>query len=294
LQPDGSLSGTFSMNQMEMPFTAVRNKNTDSTASNGEVARVRAGVAALGKQWNGNVKAETARLYLPLHKNRNNSGIKQMRDVSYGPHAQQKLDLFAPHQGFNDLSPVFVFLHEGEDKIVTGTDELLYGNVARWIARFGGVGINANFRMPREAAWASGAEDVRMVVEWARQNVLPYGGDPNSIIVAMYLFNEKSQPKTGPGVAAAILGSGLFASLPANLVDSYQGKAVPLLMWRAELDPVESGVTELKDKLCRKYGKCPAFVELRGHNHVSTVMSIDSADTSVTDQLIRFYHTAVR
>jgi triacylglycerol lipase len=305
LQPDGSLSGAFSMNQMEMPFTAVRSKDTSKASNaNGEVARVRSGVAALGRRWNATVKAETAKLYLPLHKSHNNSGIKQMRDLSYGPHPQQKLDLFVPDQGFNDLSPVFVFLHEGEDKIVIGTGELLYSNVARWIARFGGVGVNTNFRMPRDAASASGAEDVRMLVEWARGNVLPYGGDPNSIIVigngegavrlASYLFNEKSQPETGPGVAAAVLGSGLFASLPSNLVDRYQGKAVPLLMWTAELDPVESGVTELKDRLCRKYGKCPAFVELRGHNHVSTVMSIDSADTSVTDQLIRFYHTAVR
>jgi acetyl esterase/lipase len=302
LQPDGSLSGAFSMNQMDMPFKAVRSKDTSTAASNGELVRVRAGVAALGKRWNGTVKAETAKLYLPLHKSHNNSGIKQMRNVSYGPDAQQKLDLFAPDQGFNDLSPVFVFLHEGEDKIVTGSDELLYSNVARWIARFGGVGINANFRKRRDAK--SGAADVRMVVEWARKNARPYGGDPNAIILigngegavrlASYLFNEKSQPDSGPGVAAAILGSGLFASLPANLVDSYKGKAVPLLMWSAEFDPVESGVTALKNKLCQKYGKCPAFVELRGHNHVSTVMSIDSADTSVTDQIIRFYHSAVR
>ena len=33
LQPDGSLSGAFSMNQMDMPFTAVRSKDT-SKASN--------------------------------------------------------------------------------------------------------------------------------------------------------------------------------------------------------------------------------------------------------------------
>lgn len=145
---------------------------------------------------------------------------------------------------------------------------------------------------------------MRMVVEWARKNVPPYGGDPNAIIVigngegavrlASYLFNEKSQPDSGPGVAAAILGSGLFASLPANLIEGYKGKAVPLLMWSAELDPVESRVTELKDKLCQKYGKCPEFVELRGHNHVSTVMSIDSADTSVTDHILRFYHSTIR
>jgi hypothetical protein len=54
---------------------------------------------------------------------------------------------------------------------------------------------------------------------------------------------------------------------------------------------IEAGVAQMYAKLCRKYGDCPAFMQLQGHNHASPVMSIDSADTSVTNALIQFYHS---
>jgi hypothetical protein len=79
-----------------------------------------------------------------------------------------------------------------------------------------------------------------------------------------------------------------------SLIDSYQGMAVPILLWSAELDPVEAGMNELKEKLCGKYGTCPMYALLAGHNHVSQVMSFDSADSSAMGSLIRFYHSAVR
>lgn len=298
----------------------------DSSSPAEDVVRVRAAVAALGTQWNEGVNAETARLYTGLHRGHDNSGIRRIRDVSYGPHAQQKLDLFVPDQGFDELGPVFIFLHGGAptggDKIVAGTGDLLYSNVAKWAARVGGVGINANYRLLPDAKWPSGADDVRMLVDWARRNVAEHGGDPSSIIVlgnavgamhlAGYLFHEPSQLEDGPGIAGAILSSGAFelttdmhpmrlyfgengaSQMPLNLVDGYQGRAIPIFLWSAEYDPIESGVAEMNEKLCRKYGTCPMFVQLAGHNHVSHVMSIDSADTSVTNAIIRFYHSVVR
>jgi triacylglycerol lipase len=291
-----------------------------------DVARVRAAVAALGSEWNEDVNAKTADLYVELHRRHDNSGIRRIRDVSYGPHAQQKLDLFVPNQGFDELGPVFVFLHGGAptggDKIVAGTDDLLYSNVAKWAARVGGVGINANYRLLPEAKWPSGADDVRTLIDWTRKNAAEHGGDPSSIIVlanavgamhlAGYLFHEPAQLDDGPGIAGAILSSGAFESttashpmrlyfgehgasqMPLNLVDGYEGKSVPLLLLSAEYDPLESGVAEMNEKLCRKYGACPMFVRLARHNHVSPVMSIDSADTSVTNEIIRFYHSVVR
>jgi hypothetical protein len=53
------------------------------------------------------------------------------------------------------------------------------------------------------------------------------------------------------------------------------------------------GVAELYSKLCRKYRDCPMYAQFQGHNHVSHVMSIDSADTQVADALIRFYRSVV-
>ena len=291
-----------------------------------EVAQVRAGVAALGRQWNEEVGAQTARLYAGIQRQHSLSGIREIRNANFGPNRRQKLDLYFPDQGFDALGPVFVFLHgdaeAASERIGGQAAGALYANAARSLARFGGVGINANYRQSPNAKWPSGADDVREIVAWVRRNVAQYGGDPASIVVlgtgegamhlATYLFRQASQPEDGPEIAAAILGSGTFdpegdryglgryfgskdaAYRPLNLIDTYQGKAVPILMWSAQYDPVESGVTELRDKLCQKYGACPMFVQLAGHNHVSPVMSIDSLDVSVAAVIVQFYHTAVR
>lgn len=290
-----------------------------------EVVRVRAAIAAMGKTWNAQVLAETARLYTGLQRDRPVAGITQMKDLSYGPKKQQKLDLYFPDQGFEQLGPVFIFLHGGADtggdKVLAGTDDLVYSNVARLAARVGGVGINANYRLTRNSKWPAGAEDVRAVIDWAREHVAEHGGDPASILVfangegamhvATYLFDQTLQFADGPRIAGAILASGTLAPdvnskvmrhyfgrdashLPLNLVDSYQGKSVPIMLWSAELDPVESGITELKEKLCRNPETCPTYVRLEGHNHVSHVMSMDTGDMSAMTTIARFYHSAVR
>src|SRR6185369_9655969 len=300
---------------LTLTFTGTLTAQQAPTVAKEDVTRAQAGVAALGRNLNATVLAETARLYLPLHQQRDLSGIKQLRDISYGKHAKQKLDLFVPEQGFSEPGPVFIFLHGGDatggDKTLAGSGGQMFGNVARLAARVGGVGINADYRPVRAHANRTGSpagtEDVRELLEWTHQNIAQHGGDPNAIIVfalgdgaahvAGYLFHQPSQLKEGPGMAGAILVSGTFGSLndrPLNLIDSYEGKAVPISLWSAELDPVQTGITEMKDLLCRKYGKCPMLSELAGHNHVSAVMSLDTADTSTMGYIHQFYHSAVR
>lgn len=273
-----------------------------------DVLRVRNGVAAMGKNWSPEVLAGTAELYTFLLRQRPTAGIRQISNIRYGAHAQQTLDLFVPDQGFDEPGPVIVFLHGGAstggDRVLQGTDGLLYSNVARALARAGGIGINASYRVG--AKWPTGPEDVRRIIEWTRMNAARHGGDPESIIVlghgegavnlAGYLFHQPSQPKDGPGIAGAVLSSGTFAAdqRPLNLIEGYKGRRVPLLLWSAELDPVEAGMTDLRDRLCNHYGGCPDFALLQGHNHASAVMSFDSADMSAMNSLIRFYHSVVR
>jgi triacylglycerol lipase len=290
-----------------------------------DVGAARRDIASFGKEWNPEVSSETAKLYAELHRNIDSSGITQIADVSYGPHAQQKLDLYVPSQGFDEPGPVLVYLHGGAwtggDKIAADSDGFIYANVGRWIARVGGIGVVANYRLLPDAKWPSGADDVRLVLDWVKMNVGEHGGDPNIVIVmgssvgamhlASYLFYAPAQLPGGPGIKAAILASGAFdanteshttrayfgengaANLPLNLVDSYEGPTVPIFLWSAQYDVpfIETGVAEMYAKLCRKYAQCPVFTQLRGHNHASPIMSIDSADTSVTDALIGFYHS---
>jgi hypothetical protein len=158
----------------------------------------------------------------------------------------------------------------------------------------------------RGAALERGAEDLRLVIDWIVANVGPYGGDPGTIVVvansegatvaAAYLFNEEWQAQSGHGVAAAILSSGLFGTLEPEieaLVVDYGGKPVPLALWSAEYDvaDVANGVADLHEILCRKYDGCPWYEQISGHNHVSQLMSLGTADTDVLNRFIRFYHT---
>ncbi|HEX7082175.1 MAG TPA: alpha/beta hydrolase [Gammaproteobacteria bacterium] len=292
-------------------------------------AKARAGVAALGKQWNGEINAATTALYAEVHRAVDASGIRRIADLKYGPHALQSFDLFVPEQGFSEPGPVLVYLHGGGlvrgDKVSPGTDGLIYANVAKFMARAGGIGINANYRLVPDAKWPSGAEDVRLLLAWIKENIARYGGDPGNVLlmgnsagathVATYLFLESEQLDGGPGVRGAILSSGAFDAgdseaarayfgedaaererrAPLGLVDAYQGPAVPLFLWSAEYDPafIETGVAEMYAKLCRKYEDCPMYVQFQGHNHVSHVMSIDSDDTAVTNAMIRFYHSII-
>jgi triacylglycerol lipase len=287
----------------------------------------RMGVAALGKQWNAEVNAETERLYTAVHREVDSTGIQKISDLSYGPDEQQTFDLFVPEGGFSEPSVVLVYFHGGGlvrgDKNTEASDGLIYANVARWIARAGGIGINANYRLVPNAKWPSGAEDIRLLLEWVHENIERYGGDVTNVVlmgnsagaahIATYLFHEPSQLPDGPGISAAILSSGAFGAvpesdaerayfgagedgagrMPLNLVDTYDGERVPTLLWSAEYDvsSIETGVAEMYTKLCRKYEDCPMFAQLQGHNHVSHVMSLDSDDTEVVNVLISFYHT---
>ena len=207
------------------------------------------------------------------------------------------------------------------EKVSAATDNLIYSNIGKYAARVGGIGINADYRLAPEAKWPDGAVDLRMIIQWVKDNVADYGGDPDNIFImgnsagathiATYMFHEASQLPGGPGVKAAILSSGgLGAGSPAyygedaaqraarsplGLVDSYEGEQIPVYLWSAEYDPsnIETSVAEMYAKLCRKYADCPMYTQWQGYNHVSHVMSIDSEDTTITNGIIRFYHEVI-
>jgi len=283
------------------------------------------GVADIGKQWSGEVNTATQALYTPLHRAVDSEGLVLHGDIAYGDHPLQTFDLWVSEYGFREGGPVLIYFHGGGlvrgDKVSAATDNLIYSNIGKFVARMGGIGINANYRLAPEATWPDGAIDLRMIIEWVRANIDEYGGDPENIFimgnsagsthVATYMFHEASQLPDGPGVKAAILSSGGFAAgvpayygedqtiaearSPLGLVDSYEGQRLPVYLWSAEYDPanIETSVAEMYAKLCRKYADCPLYIQWQGYNHVSHVMSIDTQDTTITNGLIRFYHDVI-
>lgn len=291
------------------------------SAPSPEVAAARAGVRELGKQWSGEVNAATTSLYARLQRRADRSDVRAVSDVAYGEHALQTLDIVWPESAGN-IRPVVIYLHGGGfvrgDKSSGAADGLIYANVATFFARHGLVGINANYRLAPEAPWPAGADDVRALLQWWHEHAHDYDGDPNRVFlmgnsagaahVATYLFHSPSQLEGGPGVAGALLSSGAFAAeesdtayygvdsaqcalrAPLGLVDRYAGPMVPMLLWSAELDPpfIERSVAALYAKLCDKLDGCPRFAQFQGHNHVSHVMSLNSADDEVGRLLLDF------
>src|SRR5262249_55072964 len=197
----------------------------------------------LGKQWNESVADATTELYAGLNK-QDATGLKRIADLKYGPDEQQRLDLFVPDGGFSELTTVIAYL--GDESSRGGA------NLGTSAAGVGAIGVVARYRQAPNAEWSTGAEDVRLLLAWLRDNIEPYGGNPHNIVlmghstgavhVATYLFDEASQLPGGPGITAAILGSGAFgegrdlAHTPLALVDGYAGPAVPILLWSAEYD----------------------------------------------------------
>ena len=65
------------------------------------------------------------------------------------------------------------------------------------------------------------------------------------------------------------------------------------ILWSAEFDieGIEAPVAAMYAKLCAKYADCPRFTQFQGHNHVSHVMSINSADDAVGRAVLEFVHS---
>ena len=281
-------------------------------------ARAREGVAEIGRRWDEAAFARTVELYTEVHRGIDWPGVLPSETFQYGSDARQTLALYRPEQEFGEPGPVFLFLHGtglgNGDRVVPGRDGLIYSHLGKLAATAGGIGVSMSYRVGagnaagkgRVVALEQGAEDLRLVIEWIAAKIGAYGGDPNTIVVvansegatvaAGYLFNEQWQMKSGHGVAAAILSSGLFGTLAPEiepLLFGYMGSPVPLALWSAEYDveEVTAGIADLHELLCRKYDGCPWYEQINGHNHVSQLMSLGTADTDVMNRFIRFYHT---
>ena len=65
---------------------------------------------------------------------------------------------------------------------------------------------------------------------------------------------------------------------------------IPVFLWSAEFDPanIEAPVAAMYAKLCVKFEDCPRFTQFQGHNHVSHIMSINSADDEVSRAVLEF------
>ena len=330
--PDTPPTFTFQMfpTVYEIPFhyphpvtgraTSTRDPNPSSTSSAmtqadlGMPEEIAAELRTIGARIE---TQRTAELYAPLQPKEPYSWLTVTRDLKYGPHERNALDVFtAPVAGAG--KPVVVFVHGGGfargAKRTEGTP--FYDNIGLWAVGADLVGVTLNYRLAPQGTWPSGIEDLTVAVAWLKANAARFGGNPSNIVlwghsagaahVADYVANA-AKCGLDAGVAGAVLTSGIYdlgaevsvwkvyygedvatyaerSSLPGLVATS-----VPLLVNDAELDP--DMFREETDKLVAARaaaGKPIERVHLEGHSHLSETYAVGTGDRSLSGPVLEF------
>lgn len=99
------------------------------------------------------------------------------KDVSYGNHAHQVLDIYQPDTPGN--YPVIVYIYGGGWD--SGNKEL-YALVAQKLVPYGMVVVIPRYQLYPDATYAQMSDDVATALAWTVNNIAKYHGDPHRIV----------------------------------------------------------------------------------------------------------------
>lgn len=106
-------------------------------------------------------------------------GYKIQRDVPYGEHPRNKLDIYVPESAIADAN-VAVFFYGGSWKFGSKADYLFVGQA---LASKGIITVIADYRLYPEVRFPAFVEDGAKAVGWVHRHIAGRGGDPNRIFL---------------------------------------------------------------------------------------------------------------
>lgn len=266
-------------------------------------------IRAMGARFDAEVLARTRALFEPLWPG---EADMRVQTACYGEDERHRADIYAPH-GAAAL-PVLVFVPGGG---FVGGSRAGYAAFAGHLARQGLVVAVADYRLAPRHGWPAGAEDVRLVLEWAGRDIARFGGDPRRLFVfghsagathvAGAIFDARLRPSNLGDVKGVVLGSGVYEVAPDEERDNVlayfgedrslfaersplphaPGSDADVLIFAAGLDP--SVFTASGAALARALGRPLELID--GHNHVSTVFAVGTRH-DVLGGMIRRYVAA--
>lgn len=249
--------------------------------------------------------------------------IKVTKNVAYGSHERQQMDIHTAlfHRADAPV-PVVVAFHGGG---LVGGNRANTANVADYFASLGYVGVTAGYRLAPEIKWPEGGRDVGAAVTWLRDHAAEFGGNPDQIFVvgvstgafhtATYLFRPELLPAGTARPAGGVLISGPYtfdfndarkgdlayfgedkSRYPQMVVTGNVTRTdIPVLMTTAEWDPdlyPKPGATLYKELL--DLGARPRFRQSLGHTHTSQLLSVGTVDTSVSREILDFIDRIIK
>lgn len=303
--------------------TNERGSGTANTVRTGMPADVAAKLAAFGREFDGQTASQTTQIYASQPHVYAADEIKVVKDLAYGAHERQHLDVHtAVLRRPDGPVPVIVAFHGGG---LIGGNRVALTNVADYLASLGYVGVNAGYRLAPDAKWPEGARDVGAAVTWLHEHAAEYGGDPEQIFVigistgalhaATYVFRGDLMTPGTARAAGAILVSGPYTfdfNRPSRgdlayfgedasrwpdmvLTDHVTSTDIPAFFTTAEWDnPRYTGpFAKLFGELVLEHGMVPRYKQSPGHNHSSQLLSFGTTDTSVSAEVVDFIERTV-
>ena len=294
----------------------VQDSSAD-TARAGMPAELAAALAAFGHEFDGAIAQQTAALYAPQPRVYQPDEITVTKDLAYGPHERQRVDIYTRVRRPAEAVPAIVVFHGGG---LIGGSRAATANVAEYFASLGYVGVNGGYRLAPDAKWPEGARDVAAAVKFLTDHVAEYGGDPSRVFVAgistgalhaaTYVFRPELLPADAARAAGAILVSGPYtfdfdaagrgelayfgedrSRWPEMVVNGNVTRTdLPVLMTTAEWDNARytKAYAGLLHELVTEHGVMPRYLQSLGHNHSSQLLSLGTADQSVASILVDF------
>jgi acetyl esterase/lipase len=146
--------------------------------------------AALGADFDRNLAPGLAeKLAVPLQRSRlaipfllYDPDVRPIRNIRYAPGAGKRhlLDIYAPRGGARN-APVLLQVHGGGwvigNKHEQGLPLMLHLAARGWVC------VAANYRLSPIATFPDHLVDLKMAMQWIRENIAEYGGDPNFVVV---------------------------------------------------------------------------------------------------------------
>ena len=273
---------------------------------------IREGIQAIHRgEGSGSEIAQTNAIYTSIERVYRATEVQTTPNLSYGPDQQHKLDIHVDTQRRGDaLQPVVVYVHGGG--FVRGSKESSW-NVGEYFGSIGLVGVSATYRLAPEAQWPNGANDMGLMVDWLKENISDYGGDPEQIYligksaggnhVATYALRPEVLDQgysTPAGVvlisasydseSEAYFGPNNFTRSAKAVLGNVSRASIPVLLTVSEYDAAETmaATIALAFELTDKQGAQPRFRQLQGHNHYSPNISIGTSDRMLSDEILDF------
>jgi len=286
-----------------------------NTLRSGMPAEIAAGLQELGKVID---PPATQEIYSAQPRLFKPADVVVSDRIRYGTHPRHLLQVYTgKHRRFPRPVTVLMLVHGGG---YTRGDLSGLAHAATHFAGMGLVVVNITYPLAPSERWPAGAESIAAALKWVKRNIAGYNGNPDQVFllghsaggnhVASYAFRPDLLPADTPEAAGVILASAPLRlaaeettdnelayfgedtgdwperQIPGNIVRT----SIPVLAVVAELDPdrFHRDAAELHYLLTGNYRVRSRLRQLPGHNHVSYITAIGTADRLFEEVLLDF------